>query len=91
MNSVTTTDRLRNLENEGLIDKKLRNTWQKIRNKAAHGYVLQPEKVGEYLKLSNQITVLFNHLVFLAISYTGNYTDYSEIGCPKKEYNKISN
>jgi hypothetical protein len=80
-------DRLRNLENKDLLDKKLVKAWKDVRNGAAHGYIVEREKFANYLKLCTQITVLFNHLVFLSIGYTGKYTDYSEIGCTKKEYN----
>ncbi|MCC2691563.1 hypothetical protein [Nodularia sp. LEGE 04288] len=87
-NDLRAIDRLWNLENKGLLDKKLIAAWKYIRNRAAHGYVLHPQKFGKYIKLCNQVTILFNHLVFIAIDYTGNYTDYSEKGWTKKEYNK---
>ncbi|BAZ68716.1 hypothetical protein NIES4106_34820 [Fischerella sp. NIES-4106] len=91
MKSVRAKDRLRNLIDKGLLDKKLVDAWNKVRNKTAHGYVLEPEKFVENQKLSNQVTVLFNHLVFLAIGYLGKYTDYSEDGWIKKDYNRNSN
>jgi hypothetical protein len=91
MKSVRAKDRLRNLMDKGLLDKKLVDAWNKVRNKAAHGYVLEPEEFVENQKLSNQVTVLFNHLVFLTIGYVGKYTDYSEDGWIKKDYNRNSN
>ncbi|MTJ55795.1 hypothetical protein FJR38_25580 [Anabaena sp. UHCC 0253] len=84
MNSVTTTDRLWNLVEQGLLNQNLVEAWKKVRNQTAHGDVVKPTEIDKYLKLCNKVTVLFNHLVFLAIGYTGNYTDYSEIGWIKK-------
>ncbi|TBR56513.1 hypothetical protein B4U84_29370 [Westiellopsis prolifica IICB1] len=89
--SVSAMDRLRNLVDKGLLDQELVDAWKKVRNSAAHGYVLEPEEFGKYHKLSNQVTVLFNHLVFLTIGYVGKYTDYSEDGWIKKDYNRKSN
>ncbi|PMB19075.1 hypothetical protein [Fischerella thermalis] len=91
VSSVSAMDRLRNLVDKGLLDKKLVDAWKDVRNSAAHGYVLEPEKFGKYHKLSNQVTVLFNHLVFLIIGYVGKYTDYREDGWIKKDYNRNSN
>lgn len=91
MNSITTTDRLWNLVKKGLLNKNLVEAWKKVRNYTAHGNVVKHKEMDKYLKLCNKVTVLFNHLVFLAIDYTGNYTDYGEIGWIKKEYNKTSN
>lgn len=45
MNSVSATDRLRDLVDKKLLDKKLVDAWKQIRNKAAHGYILEPEKL----------------------------------------------
>ncbi|GEM_PF-2898168 len=91
VSSVSAMDRLRNLIEKGLLDKKLVEAWKNVRNSAAHGYVLDTEKFETYHKLSNQVTVLFNHLVFLTIGYVGKYTDYSEDGWIEKDYNRKSN
>ncbi len=89
VSSVSTTDKLRHLVNKGLIDKKLVKAWKDIRNGAAHGYVVEHNKLDKYFKLCNLVTVLFHHLVFLIIGYTDQYTDYSEDGWIKKEFNSL--
>lgn len=87
MNSVSTTDKLKKLVDKGLVDKSLKKAWKEIRNKAAHGYILKPGELNKNLKFCNQVTVLFHHLVFLIIGYRGKYTDYSEDGWIKKDFN----
>ena len=89
INSVSTSDKLIHLVKKGLIEKKLVKSWKDIRNGAAHGYVVERNKFERYFKLCNQVTILFNHLIFLIIGYTGKYTDYSEDGWIKKEFNSL--
>jgi hypothetical protein len=73
-------DCLKSLESRDLINDDLVNAWKKGRNKYAHGGIIKSSKLKEALILSNKITVLLNHLIFLIIGYTGEYTDYGEIG-----------
>lgn len=87
MNSVSATDKLKKLVDKGLVDESLTKAWKKIRNKAAHGYILKPGELNKNLKFCNQVTVLFHHLVFILIGYKGKYTDYSEDGWIKKSFN----
>ncbi|MFH7030036.1 MAG: hypothetical protein ACHBN1_32905 [Heteroscytonema crispum UTEX LB 1556] len=86
--SISATDKLRNLIDKGLLDKKLVQAWKDIRNGAAHGYVLENHKLEKYKLLLNEVTVLFHHLIFLMIDYTGKYTDYTKVGWKKEEFNQ---
>jgi hypothetical protein len=53
--SVSATDRLRKLRDKCLIDKSLVKSWQEIRNRSAHGYVVERDKFEKYFKMLGQI------------------------------------
>ncbi|NER29311.1 MAG: hypothetical protein F6J89_17220 [Symploca sp. SIO1C4] len=88
-NPASATDILKHLTDKGLVDEKFVKAWKKCRNKTAHGYSIKPEEVESEIKLCRQVYVLFNHLIFLIIGYTGKYTDYSEEGWIEKDFNKL--
>lgn len=71
-------DRLYALHNDGLICKRHIKAWEKLRNSTAHANELEYEKLQEFLDRLHLTYILFHQLIFLAIGYTGTYTDYSE-------------
>jgi hypothetical protein len=89
LNQIRAKDRLYALVGSGIIKDPLVKSWDKIRNKAAHGNLLiESEKVQEYYDHLSKTVTLFYQLVFLTIGYTGKYTDYSEYGYTDKTFTK---
>jgi hypothetical protein len=92
VNDVRAIDKLYNLKKKGLLDERLIDSWKKVRNKSVHGNTIKPNEVKKYSRFCYQVSVLFNHLIFLIIGYTGKYTDYadySEEGWIEKEFNGL--
>lgn len=90
LRQIRVKDRLHNLEKDGLIAKKLIDAWDAIRNKAAHGKLnINDDNFQEYYDYYNKMIVLFYHLTFLIIGYTGEYSDYSTYGYPARNFTAI--
>ena len=82
-------DRLFVLKEKGLIDDDFVEAWNRLRNSSAHADSPKSIDLQAYLNLCNSVLVLFYHLVFLAIGYTGDYTDYSSYHYPIRRFDKI--
>lgn len=81
-------DRLRVLRDAGLIDKNLIENWDSLRNPSTHGDVADWQDLQKYIDKCASVLALFYQLIFLAIGYKGDYTDYSSEGYPTKVFNK---
>jgi len=88
MKAIQPKDRLYALRASGVIENKLVNSWSELRNPSAHGELVEEKDLQMYLDRCASALVLFYHLIFLTIGYTGNYTDYSSHGYPMKTFNK---
>ncbi len=88
MSNVSATEQLYELKNRCLIEEKLIKRWKKLRNTFVHGHELDYQDIQKYLDLHKSVLVLFYHLIFLAVGYTGNFTDYSEYRFPLKPFEK---
>lgn len=88
MSNVSAMEQLYELKNRGLIEEKLIKRWKKLRNTFVHGHELDYQDIQKYLDLHKSVLVLFYQLIFLAVGYTGNFTDYSEYGFPLKPFDK---
>ena len=87
-------DQLQELYKKGLIEKKLSKAWENLRHPSVHAENIKLENNQQIQEIINQcaaVKVLFNQLVFLAIGYTGRYTDYSEYNFPIKQFNPSHN
>jgi hypothetical protein len=82
-------DRLYRLVEDKLICEDLVTAWRDLRNPSAHGDLLDPTKIDEYVHQVACTQVLFYQLVFLVIGYTGPYTDYCRPGDPLSEFNNL--
>lgn len=89
MLSPRAIDRLFILKDKGFIDKELIESWKNLRDSSAHADSFESVDLQNYLNRCNSVLVLFYHLVFLAIGYTGEYTDYSSYHYPMKHFNQI--
>jgi len=89
MLSPRTKDQLYIMADGGLIERRLIKAWEELRNKAAHGTIIDPTEFEKYVRLCDSNLVLFYQLLFLAIGYSGAYTDYSSIGYPNKSFKRV--
>lgn len=81
-------DYLSSLVNCALIDPILVKIYSKHRNKSVHGSSVKWGDFQEYINCNAAMLVLFYHLVFLRVEYTGTYIDYSTYEYPEKEFTK---
>jgi hypothetical protein len=79
-------DFLHILKDKNLVDSKLIEEYDKLRNSSAHGELADSSKFQIHLDRCAAALVLFYHIIFLAIGYSGPYTDYSTPGYPEKEF-----
>lgn len=88
MNTPRAKDKLRALVDVGLIRKELMDCWASIRNLTVHASDIDPAEISELYSRYQSALTLFNELVILIIGYTGQYTDYSALGCPRRNFDK---
>jgi|GEM_PF-871979 len=88
MKAIQPKDCLYALRASGVIENELVNSWNELRNPSAHGELVEEKDLQMYMDRCASALVLFYHLVFLTIGYTGNYTDYSSEGYPMKTFDK---
>jgi len=86
---VRPIDKLYKLSKEGWLDEDLIKSWDDIRNTSTHGGTIERKEIEKYSILCDQVNVLFNHLVFLLIGYTGKYTDYRKEGWITGDFNSL--
>lgn len=79
------------MSTEGLILKKLADTWVKLRNKSAHAAIIDPDQktFQKHLDRINICLTLFYNLLFLIIEYNGKYINYSEKNWPDNDFTII--
>lgn len=61
-------------------------SWNKLRNDAAHGRGTGEREVRDTIRLRNDVWTLLYSLVLAAIGYTGPRTDYSMSGYPTTQW-----
>jgi len=74
------------LKEKKLINQLLITEYEKQRNSSAHGELANWSEFQVHLDRCLTVLVLFYHLIFLLIGYTGPYTDYGEHNFPMKEF-----
>ena len=88
MGNSSPKDKLFELNEKGLIDRKFIDCWINLRNSFVHADEPDYDDIQKYLDLHKSVLVLFYQLIFLAVGYTGNFTDYSKYGFPLKPFDK---
>lgn len=88
MNTPRAKDKLRALVDMGLIRKELMDCWASIRNSTVHASDVHPAEISELYGRYQSALTLFNELVILIIGYTGQYTDYSALAWPRRNFDK---
>ncbi len=86
MKSARAKDILSTLRDNGMIESDIVKTYAKLRNKSAHGAKSSGADMQDYFNQVSAVTVLFYQLVFLVVSYNGEYTDYGTYGYPTKNF-----
>lgn len=78
---------LKNMVSLKIITEEQFENWKKLRHPAAHSDPFDSSKFQDYIDLCHANTVLFYHLIFHLIGYTGIYTNYGRHGFPEGVYN----
>jgi hypothetical protein len=86
MRNSRSIDKLLYLQNEGLIREDLVGAWKRLRNPSVHSDGLAPGAIEKQFRDYQSALSLFHEIIFLAIGYTGPYTDYSVAGWPEREF-----
>lgn len=79
-------DSLLSLVADGSIRRDDFNAWDAIRNRAAHAAPPESEERQKWLDNCFKAEVLLYHLIFRAIGYEGQFTDYGADGWPQVDY-----
>ena len=77
MSKPRAKDRLHILKEQGFVRDELIKEYEKLRNSCAHGDLVSGMQMQTDLDQYAAAIVLFYHLIFSAINYSGEYTDYS--------------
>ena len=88
MSNPRAKDRLRVLRATGILDDKLIDSWESLRNPSTNGDVADWRDLQRYLDKCASMLVLFYQLIFLVIKYTGKFTNYSCEGYPTELFDK---
>lgn len=76
MKKARVSDQLQELLGRGIITKKEKDTWTKLRNSSAHPEHPFFQDFEETVEAFDRVLTLFYKLVFHRIGYCGKYTDY---------------
>ena len=76
MKKARVSDQLQELLGRGIITKKEKDTWTKLRNSSAHPERPFFEDFEETVDAFDTVLTLFYKLIFHRIGYCGKYTDY---------------
>jgi len=91
MKNVRAKDKLFVLEKEGIVRKQDVKAWDSIRNRGAHARPPEKKELQEWIDNCFKTEVLLNHLIFYAIGYQGEFTDYGTHNWPQSRYPYSSN
>lgn len=86
MQKARAKDKLLALQKAGIIREKDVRAWDSIRNKGAHARPPERQESQEWIDNCYKIEVLLNHLIFYAIGYQGEFTDYGTRNWPQSRY-----
>ena len=88
--SSSAKNRLLALAAESIVRNGDVEAWEYVRNKAAHAVASETEISQDNFVRLDKVLVLFYHLIFNLIGYSGAYTDYGEFGFPTKQYPPVT-
>jgi hypothetical protein len=79
---VRPVDVLKKLERDGVIEEKHVKNWKDLRNAAAHARQPGTKGFQDLIDMKNVVVALLYRLIFQAIGYVGQFTDYGSRGFP---------
>ena len=80
-------NKLRTLQQHGLVSKVTIKAWEYLRHRTAHGEMsIDERREQEFARASFSVYELLNRLVFLVIQYQGEHTDFSKSGWPNEHF-----
>lgn len=83
-------DYLHILKDKNLLDPRLLEEYDRLRNSSAHGELADSSQFQVHLDRCAAVLVMFYQIIFLIIGYSGPYSDYSTRGFPEKEFSKTT-
>ncbi|MFN7475754.1 MAG: hypothetical protein ACK5RJ_13365 [Burkholderiales bacterium] len=87
MKNARPKDKLIELQTKLPISKGMINDWQRLRNTTTHSNVaMSAVDVSELYRQCNSVYALLNLLVFSAIEYSGQYTNYGKSKWPVEKF-----
>ena len=86
MRTIRAKDRLLSLQAAGIVRADDVKAWDAIRNRGAHARPPEREERQEWIDNCFKTEVLLNHLIFHAIGYEGEFTDYGTRNWPQSRY-----
>jgi len=86
MKKTRAKDKLFALQEAGIVRKEDVKAWDSIRNRGAHARPPETEEAQEWINNCYKTEVLLNHLIFHAIGYEGQFTDYGTRNWPQSRY-----
>jgi hypothetical protein len=89
MLEVRAKDRLRVLKVQGIVTEKQIDAWSRLRNSAAHARPPEDGELQKWIDLESTGLVMLYHLIFAAIGYMGEYTDYATRNWPVAHYMSV--
>jgi hypothetical protein len=84
--TIRAKDRLFSLGEAGIVRADDVKAWDAIRNRGAHARPPEREERQEWIDNCFKTEVLLNHLIFHAIGYEGEFTDYGTRKWPQSRY-----
>lgn len=91
MKSSRAKDKLKYLEEIGLLTGDMVRTWDKLRNTTTHASIrIDPTTIPANWNQCLTVYTMLNLLVFQAIGYSGSYRDFSSYGWPIRHHHKKS-
>jgi hypothetical protein len=86
MKKARAKDKLLALQKAGIIREEDLKAWDYIRNSGAHARPPEREELQKWIDNCYKAEVLLNHLIFYAIDYQGQFTDYGSQNWPQSRY-----
>ena len=85
LNEISANEKLRRLENKGIVSKEERKAWEDLRTKCAHGGRFEDNEIPNSERSLEKVTGLLHKTVLYEIGYAGEFTNYSREGWPNEE------
>ena len=86
LKGTSAINKLKRLAAQGVVRDEDVQAWGHVRHKSAHAQRDETAMTQDNSQRLDRVLVLFYHLIFHRLGYTGNYTDYGQLGYPTVHY-----